>query len=294
MPFISIVVPAHDEEACIGNLLSALEVQTYPRECFEIIVVDDMSSDATRSIAMSYPRVQLIARTTKTNQWACMNAGIRAAKGEYIASTDADCIPGPEWLVNGMAAMQNKRSDLCAGGITFTFPVHSAATIYDSITFLQQEYLVKHRHVACTANLFYYKAVWNAVGNFDEYDGSNPDFAFTAEAIAKGFSLIYASNAHITHPARKAKDSLKKAFVIGLGKGGALRNTKKNCPKIQGASLPLAILYLNPLLLIRRLTVSHADIGAMLTMRIIAFAYVSIIACVVGFLRAFVRSTKLL
>ena len=94
--FISVVIPAYNEEQYLGRCLQALRAQSYPASRFEIIVVDNGSTDATADIAhrfgariVSEPR-KGVARARQT--------GFDAARGEIIASTDADTTVLTFWL----------------------------------------------------------------------------------------------------------------------------------------------------------------------------------------------------
>ncbi|HVZ32379.1 MAG TPA: glycosyltransferase family 2 protein [Polyangiaceae bacterium] len=85
---ISIVIPAHNEEGAIGNVLLALCEHT-PAGVDEIIVVDDGSTDRTGEIAEA-AGVRVIRQPSNRGYGAALNAGIRAASGEYILTLDAD------------------------------------------------------------------------------------------------------------------------------------------------------------------------------------------------------------
>lgn len=93
---ISVVVPAYNEERYIGACLSALCAQEHPGFDYEVIVVDDGSSDRTGAIAAGFG-VRIVTQpnggVAKARQ-----AGFLAARGEYVASTDADTVCPPDWL----------------------------------------------------------------------------------------------------------------------------------------------------------------------------------------------------
>ena len=80
-------------ETCIRGLLS----QTYPRDQFEIILVDNNSTDRSVEIARGFPGVQVLSETRR-GSYAARNRGLAAANGDLIVFLDADCAPTPDWL----------------------------------------------------------------------------------------------------------------------------------------------------------------------------------------------------
>src|SRR6185503_4863165 len=98
---ISVIVAARNEEENIGSLLSSLESQTYPRHLFEVIVVDDHSTDNTATIANGFSFVKLIRLefdNINSYKKKAIETGIAAASGDLIVITDADCVVLPGWL----------------------------------------------------------------------------------------------------------------------------------------------------------------------------------------------------
>ena len=98
---ISIIIPARNEEDNIRQLLQALQEQTYPASFFEVIVVDDHSTDGTAGVVQQFPAIKLIhLKDDNINSYKkkAIETGIAAATGELIVTTDADCLPSPGWL----------------------------------------------------------------------------------------------------------------------------------------------------------------------------------------------------
>ncbi len=93
---ISVVVPTFNEEASITACLRSLCSQTLPRNEYEIIVVDGNSGDRTRELAKEYADEVFIQTSRKVG--GARNDGILRAKGDIVATTDADCIIPPQWL----------------------------------------------------------------------------------------------------------------------------------------------------------------------------------------------------
>ncbi len=108
-PFISVVIPAFNEEKYLRRCLEALKKQDYKNN-FEIIVVDNNSKDRTSSIAREFG-VRVILEKKQGNTFA-LERGMMEAKGDIIAATDADSQVRPDWLSIIKKAFEN--SDIAA------------------------------------------------------------------------------------------------------------------------------------------------------------------------------------
>ena len=103
-PTISVIVPARDEEASLGACLESLVAQT--GVSFEIIVVDDGSTDRTREIAQSFSEVRVVDAGPLPQGWTgknnAMSAGAKQARGEWLLFTDADTLHSLTSLARGL------------------------------------------------------------------------------------------------------------------------------------------------------------------------------------------------
>lgn len=120
-PEVSILVPARDEERGIARCVESLLAQDYPS--FEVIVLDDQSSDATREIlekiAVAEPRLRVLeGKPPSANQmgknWACTQLA-RQAKGELLFFTDADTVARPGLLKTIVTVLSGEQADLVTG-----------------------------------------------------------------------------------------------------------------------------------------------------------------------------------
>jgi glycosyltransferase involved in cell wall biosynthesis len=118
-PKVSIIVPARNEEASLGACLESLTAQAGVP--FEIIVVDDGSTDRTREIAQSFAGVRVIspeslpqdcARKSWTGKNNAIVAGVKAAYAPWLLFTDADTVHLPGSLARALEEAQNERADL--------------------------------------------------------------------------------------------------------------------------------------------------------------------------------------
>jgi glycosyltransferase involved in cell wall biosynthesis len=113
-PTISVVVAARDEEASLGACLESLVAQT--GMSFEIIVVDDGSTDRTREIAQSFSGVRVIDAGPLPEGWTgknnAMSAGAKQARGEWLLFTDADTVHSPTSLARGLTEAELRQVQL--------------------------------------------------------------------------------------------------------------------------------------------------------------------------------------
>jgi glycosyltransferase involved in cell wall biosynthesis len=114
LPEVTIIVPARNEETCLADCLASLVAQTGVK--FEIIVVDDSSTDRTHEIAEGFPRVQVISAEPLPDGWTGKNnaviTGAKHARGEWLLFTDADTVHLPGSLARAMAEAKREGADL--------------------------------------------------------------------------------------------------------------------------------------------------------------------------------------
>lgn len=175
---ISIIIPARNEEENIGTLLMALQNQTYPKEFFEIIVVDDHSTDNTANIVKGYPIARLISlKENKLNSYKkkAIEKGIDAATGDLIVTTDADCLPPETWLQTIAQFYEEKEPVFIAAPVVIDCN-SSILQIFQALDFMILQGITgavvyKRTFSMCNgANLAYERKVFYEVGGFDRID----------------------------------------------------------------------------------------------------------------------------
>ncbi len=210
-PFVSVIVPVFNDAQRVGKCIGALLAQTYPRDRYEIIVVDNGSSDESRRVVREYP-VKLLVENAVKSSYAARNKGIQNARGEVIAFTDADCIPHPDWIEKGVGNLiSTPNCGLVGGKIEIFFRQSgrpNAVEVYDSIMGFNQKEDVEIYHFGSTANVFTSKEVFDRVGLFDDRLKSGGDNQWGRRVYAAGYTLAYADDAVIAHPARHSLEQL--------------------------------------------------------------------------------------
>ena len=217
LPTVSIIVPTYNAEKNIATLIESLLQLDYPKELLEIIIVDNNSTDRTKEVVNRYS-VKLLEENTIQSSYAARNRGIRNAKNEIIAFTDSDCVATPQWVKEGVMTLASESADLVGGRVEFIYSERkTAAELYDSITNMQIRLNIKDRNVAKTANLFVISSLFDKTGFFPDWVKSGGDVQWTANATKNGYSLVYAVEAVVKHPARSLKALLKKQYRVGRG-----------------------------------------------------------------------------
>jgi glycosyltransferase involved in cell wall biosynthesis len=215
-PAVSVIVPAHNASAGMPRLLEALAAQTLD-DAYEVIVVDDGSTDATSEHVQRRPWVRYLRSDEQQGSYAARNRGVELARGDVIAFTDADCVPLATWLERGLEAL-TADVDLVAGRIDFELSERpSVAAIVDSIRFLDQEHYTSLGFGA-TANLLVRRSAFEKVGSFNASLRSGGDQEFGLRATAAGARIRYASQAIVMHESRDTLRAIaRKSYRIGRG-----------------------------------------------------------------------------
>ena len=145
------------------------------------------------------------------------NTGVAAATGEILAFTDCDCRPEPGWLAAGLEALS--RHDIVGGRVMVLVedPARmTAVEAFEAVFAFPNDHYVAKRGFTVAANLFCGRALFETVGGFGT---SHPeDVVWCQRAAAAGYSLGYAPDAVVGHPARRTwGELLVKARRISLG-----------------------------------------------------------------------------
>lgn len=132
---ISVIIPAWNEEEYIATALDALHHQSFPRNDFEIIVIDNVSTDQTSTIAHERGADRVVFEPNKGTNSA-RQRGIQEAQGEIVAFLDADCVPPSNWLEKIYTTLHKRGSKCAAIAGAYVFHVEPI----DHIFFAQEAY----------------------------------------------------------------------------------------------------------------------------------------------------------
>ena len=203
-PVISVIVPVWNDEKRIGQCIEALKRQSLDADLFEIVIVDNGSTDETASVVAGYAGVTLL-HEPQPGSYAARNAGLAHARGEYVAFTDSDCIPERDWLKLGLNAIQDRPDiGIVAGRVAFCEPVgaYSRACLnFERHLSMRQDENARDG-VAITANWFSRRNVLLENGAFDATLKSGGDHKLSRAISRRGLKVVYLETAVVVHPAR--------------------------------------------------------------------------------------------
>jgi cellulose synthase/poly-beta-1,6-N-acetylglucosamine synthase-like glycosyltransferase len=124
LPQISIIIPVYNGAHIISRLLDSIQQLDYPPDRYEVLVVDNNSTDDSEGAVAAYP-VKVLHERAVQSSYAARNLGIRQARGEILAFTDADCLVHPRWLRRLQAAFHDPAVGGAAGDIQGVEPARS-------------------------------------------------------------------------------------------------------------------------------------------------------------------------
>lgn len=212
MPFVSVIIPTYQDWSRLQLCLAALENQTYPKDKFEILVVNN-NPQAEPPLGLVIPDNCRVLKESRPGSYAARNQGISVAKGVVFAFTDSDCLPSKVWLEKGVTELaSNPGVDRLGGAVHFVNTQQDSLAFFYEVAFgLNQKRFVETRKAAVTANMFSKQAVFSDVGFFDESLMSGGDVEWGERAFKKGYRIIFSKEAAVRHPARSVSELIRKA-----------------------------------------------------------------------------------
>jgi GT2 family glycosyltransferase len=205
-PDIAVVIPTHQHLALVSGLLETLAGQTLGAPRFEVVVVDDCSSDGTaaalRDLAPSLPfACRVLTTPTNGGPAAARNLGWQSTVAPVVAFLDDDCVPSPGWLVAGLDALGTRSAIGVVQGRT---RLPEGASVHRLTDWYLWRVVEGPTPWFEGCNLFFRRDVLEQTGGFDEdirYYGE--DCAAGWRVLEAGFESAYASEAAVTHPVER-------------------------------------------------------------------------------------------
>lgn len=199
---ISVVVPFHNEEQHIEKCVQALLSQDCPSSRYEIIMVDNGSTDRSPDIVKRYPDVKLISEK-RPGSYAARNRGIAYSNSTIIAFTDADCVPSVDWLQTISEAMTSQEVAILLGSRQFAIESLALSIVADYQSTLAS-YVFSNRtkdiYYGYTNNMAVRRAVFRKLGAFPEIRrGGDTVFVQRAVNQLSCDAVCYAPQVSVRH-----------------------------------------------------------------------------------------------
>lgn len=201
---VTVVVPAYNSARTIGPCVESLISQNYPSELYEIIVVDNKSSDNTAAIVQSYPQVRLVFEREIQTAYAARNRGISVAGDcQVIAFTDSDCVADRGWLSKLVQPFDDPRVGVVGGRIQSQLPGADATYVERFLVetrIFEIEFHPSEPKGFPTGNVAYSASILRKVGFFETamVGGGDVDLAWRVQTYG-GYQAVYVSEAVVKH-----------------------------------------------------------------------------------------------
>lgn len=278
LPFVTVIVPARNEEATIIECLRAISANSYPKDKYEIIAIDDRSNDNTgeliKSLLNEIPNLKMkVLREDRTEENlkgkpGAIQSCIDEARGEILLFTDADCQPSSNWIETMVRGFQDKNI-----GLVSSFTNVSGNRFFDHLQSLEWLYLNSigsaavgwNKPMSCFGNnLAVRKSDFLAVGGYEKIKFSvTEDLALLHAIHDSGKSVRY-----LPHPDSlvftKSNDTIKDylrqhhRWVVGAKDIGTLSFLFVLTSIAMWLSLSLSVIFLIPFLAISIFVVRFA------------------------------------
>lgn len=193
-PTVSILIPAHNEEAYIGACLDSLCAINYPS--LEIIVCNNNSTDTTCDIVKKYPNVTLVHETI-VGPNAARQKALSVSTGEIVATLDADCIVPKDWINQAIPHFINKRVVGVAGVCRFDGKKSLRIALIIATDYLMRFFhwlfhrLLRIRAIMPAANAWFRRSTLESIGGFNTDIAFYGDDAHTSLLLGKKGIIIY-------------------------------------------------------------------------------------------------------
>lgn len=217
-PHISIVIPVFNDAAGVARLLDSLRRQT--QQNFEALVVDN-GSNPPIALDGGRPSHVRILNCSIPGSYAARNHGARAAAGQVLAFTDADCVAAPDWLEKGLERLETERGTAMVGGdVLYDDPApRNGVSLYQAAAGFQQRPNIERHGFSATANLFCTADQFRRIGPFDERLLSGGDREWAWRAATRGIRIVFEPRSIVrTRPRSTWSGAIRQARRVAAGR----------------------------------------------------------------------------
>ncbi|MDX9785217.1 MAG: glycosyltransferase [Desulfobacterales bacterium] len=222
-PYVSVIIPVLNAEKHIDVCLNALKEQTYPEDSYEIIAVDNGSSDNSfQKLSNRGINVGLIRKKGRSR---ALNKALEMARGDIICSTDISCIADPDWIRSIVKSFENPEVGCVAGEIRLIkYPKNRVIEFQDRVNYMSPMYAAERVSLpflpyADGANASFRRSVFEKLGFFDEafFKAADVEICYRILMLSD-YKIVFDKNAVVWEYGEPSLFSLlKQRYRIGLG-----------------------------------------------------------------------------
>lgn len=258
-PFVSVIIPVYNDCKRLKVCLERLDSQTYPKELYEIIVINNGGNQGIEGLVSRFNQVMLTQEAFPTPS-AARNKGISLAKGEILAFTDSDCIPAEDWIEKGVKYIKNTDNCGLVGGkieLFYRDPLNlTMCELFEKVFAFDQKRFIDRFKFGATANVLTKKEIVREIGGFRPSLKMADDNVLGSMIFLSGYKQVYADDVIVAHP---AKYSLRELCIKTIRIIGGLHDLKKEIGSLALSKIPG---YRNPEVPFRLYTIFFGkDIG---------------------------------
>ncbi|WP_121741000.1 glycosyltransferase [Natronorubrum halophilum] len=220
---ISLIVPVYNDPDGVATTIASLRSQSLPGDEYELLVVDNGSSDRTQTVVEErlddVDNARVLVEAKRQGSYAARNTGIQTSTGDILAFVDADMTVPEDWLESALETFQTTDADYMGCNVDLILPESpTLAARYDHHTGFPIEQYIERQHFAPTCCLFVRREVFEDVGLFDYRLVSGGDKEFGNRVHEASYDMHFAEDVTMFHPTRNSLQALvKKDLRVGRG-----------------------------------------------------------------------------
>ena len=203
VPCVSIIVPFFNSEQYIKDCIESLLHQENVAEPYEVICIDNGSTDRSAAVASAYPEV-IMRETSTPGAYAARNIGIKQAKAPLLAFTDADCLVAPDWVSSIRAGMADPDTAILVGQCRYATHASLALRLLGVYENAKTEHVIARcppaQHFAYANNMAVRASLFDEIGLFKEWQRAGDSELVHRLALRRpDLRLVYQHSMKIVH-----------------------------------------------------------------------------------------------
>ena len=215
-PTASVIVPVRNGERTIDDCIRSLLELRYPADRLELRVVDNGSRDGTAEILQGYGDRIALLHERRRGPAAARNAGLRGARGEVVAFTDADCVVDPDWLSFLVGPLRDPSLGIVGGTILARPPANDIERFGEAIHDHRMAIEMYRPPYAITMSWASRREVLHELGGFDERFRRGEDCDLSYRLTQAGYAMAFVPEAVVQH---RNESTLPGLFREGFAHG---------------------------------------------------------------------------